>query len=286
MIENNPNTKKEAKGILISVVVPVFNMAAYIDSCLQSIINQAYANVQIIVVDGDSTDGTQDNINKYRDHLYSFISETDKGQSHALNKGFKIATGDIYCWLNADEEYLPGALSLIAQEFNRSATVDFVYGNRLDCKKDGSVIRTQRKPKMHPKYYTLYCGGVFPTDASFWRANTHSQTGELDENDFQHLAMDYDWFLRLSFFIKDWVYLDQPLSKFKHHPLRKTALADSKEIERLWSIARENVIKRYGIPKARLIFGWLLHGSRMRLQMRQFKLPRLRTALKFIQYKR
>ena len=98
-----------SQSLKISVITPSFNQAQFIERTIQSVLNQNYPQLEYIVVDGGSTDGTLDILTNYQKHL-SWISEADQGQAEAINKGFKLATGEIVCWLNADDEFMPDTL--------------------------------------------------------------------------------------------------------------------------------------------------------------------------------
>src|SRR4051794_34127290 len=109
-----------------SLVTPVRNQAAFIGQTIESVIGQRFSPLEYIVIDGGSTDGTTEIIARYRNHLYHFESQPDKGQSDALNKGFAHASGDILGWLNGDDLLLPGALGYVARFFQSNPTVDVV----------------------------------------------------------------------------------------------------------------------------------------------------------------
>ena len=94
-------------SLKISIISVCYNMAEYIEQTIQSVLSQTYDNVEYIVIDGGSTDGTIDIIHKYRESISIFVSEPDEGQYDAINKGFKLASGDIVAWLNADDIYFP-----------------------------------------------------------------------------------------------------------------------------------------------------------------------------------
>ena len=113
----------------ISVITPSFNSGEYLEDAIQSVLIQQYPSFEHIVVDGGSTDGTMDILRKYN-HI-TWISEPDKGQSDAMNKGFKMSTGDIIVYLNADDYFLPGAFNRVIPYFDAGA--EFVVGNiRVD----------------------------------------------------------------------------------------------------------------------------------------------------------
>jgi glycosyltransferase involved in cell wall biosynthesis len=115
------------QGLKISVITPSFNSADYIERAIESVLNQDYYNWEHVIIDGGSKDGTLDILKKYR-HL-KWISEPDNGQADAMNKGFKISTGDVIVYLNADDYFFPGAFSAVISEFQKE--VKFVVGNIL-----------------------------------------------------------------------------------------------------------------------------------------------------------
>ncbi len=96
----------------ISIVMPSYNQVRFIERSILSVLNQDYLNIELIIIDGGSSDGTVDIITKYQKHIAYWVSEPDDGQSHALNKGFARASGQIYGWLNSDDLYLPGAFRM------------------------------------------------------------------------------------------------------------------------------------------------------------------------------
>jgi glycosyltransferase involved in cell wall biosynthesis len=208
----------------ISIVTPVNNNAEYIENCIKSVLSQNYPRLEYIVIDGGSTDGTVDIIEKYAERLAYFESEQDRGQTHALNKGFARASGDIFAWLNADEQYLPGTLHEVGRAFSNHVGLDFFYGNRIVVNKDLVEIGKKKWAPMHPKWRTLCPGRVLPTDASFWSASIHRKTGELDEKHFPKFGMDIDWFLRLSLNIKKWKHAIKYFSTYMERPDRMSKI--------------------------------------------------------------
>jgi len=108
---------KETVWPLISVVIPSYNQGRFLEETIRSTVDQVYPNREIIVIDGGSSDESVPIIQRYAVHFRSWVSERDRGQSHAINKGFALAVGDVFAWLNSDDTYLPGALQAVAEVF-------------------------------------------------------------------------------------------------------------------------------------------------------------------------
>jgi len=206
----------------ISVVTPVYNDAKYIEESILSVLTQDYSSIEHIIIDGASTDGTKEIIEKYSGHLAYWSSEPDEGNSQAINKAFSKTTGDIICILMADERYLPGALSLVADAFNASANIDFVFGEAIIVDESGQEIRRRNYPPMHPYYYMWYGQRLLQPDNCFWSRRAHLLTGAFDEVNFPSASSDEDWFIRLTFNVKGWKRIDQPISIFTERPDRLT----------------------------------------------------------------
>ena len=269
--------------IKISIVTPVYNCSKYIESCILSVLNQDYKDLEHIIIDGGSTDGTAQIIEKYADRLAYFVSEKDRGQTHALNKGFAKATGDVFGWLNADEEYLPGVLSKVGQAFLSTPDLDFYYGQKIIVDSAKREIGRKTWAPMHPKWWHLYRMATFPTDASFWSARAHRLTGSLDEDNFPTLCMDFDWFLRLSFNVKKWKRTPEYLSIFTERPDRLANLggiADPNLGKKIKYLARARVIDHYQYSKVKLFFGWVIAGVWCRIFERRTNRPHLLSSLK------
>ena len=113
----------------ISIVTPSLNQAKFLEKTIQSVLAQNYSDLEYIIIDGGSTDGSVEIIKKYQDKIAYWVSEKDRGQSHGINKGFALATGDIFAWLNSDDTYMPGALHTVAEYFSKDSDLDFLYGD-------------------------------------------------------------------------------------------------------------------------------------------------------------
>src|SRR5687767_11527952 len=112
----------------ITIVTPSFQQASYLEQTIDSVLSQGYPNLEYAVVDGGSTDGSVEIIKRYQKHLAYWVSEKDRGQTHAINKGMARATGEIRAYINSDDYYLPGTLQRVADAFQRDSGLDLVHG--------------------------------------------------------------------------------------------------------------------------------------------------------------
>jgi glycosyltransferase involved in cell wall biosynthesis len=179
----------------ISIVTPSYNQGSYIEKTILSILNQDYPNLEYIIIDGGSTDNSVDIIRRYEQQLAYWVSEPDEGQTHALNKGFSKATGDILCWLCSDDLYEPWTLAEVAQFFQTHPTTQIVYGDALWIDPDDNFIRYQKEVAFN-RFILLYGHNFIPQPSTFWRAGLHRHVGELDPN--FDVMMDADFWLRFS----------------------------------------------------------------------------------------
>ena len=128
---------------LISIVVPCYNAASTIERTLKSLIEQKYPNLEAIAIDGGSNDGTLEILDRYQHYFTKIISEPDRGQANALNKGFKLATGEIFGWLCADDELTPGALCYFASLFQERPEINAISAGCKRVFADGTTFDTQ-----------------------------------------------------------------------------------------------------------------------------------------------
>jgi len=202
----------------ITVVTPSYNQASFLERTIQSVLSQNYPNLEYIIIDGGSTDGSVDIIKKYADKITYWVSEKDNGQGNAINKGFRRATGDIVAWLNSDDEYCPGALKVVAETFMTNDDIDFVFGNRFTIDENDKVIREDRHTRFSFSELIIY-GTILSQPASFWKRDLFKKYGYLNES--LRFSMDYEYFCRIGPHIKA-KHTRKHLAKFRHHSNSKT----------------------------------------------------------------
>jgi glycosyltransferase involved in cell wall biosynthesis len=182
-----------AAGLRISVIIPTLNQGRFIEQAINSVLTQENVNVELIVVDGGSSDDTIEIINKYRSRLAVCISEKDEGQTDAINKGFAHCTGDIVTWLNSDDFYEPGALKIVSEVFSASSPPDLLHG-RAKLFGAGKKIKViGPSATLHNWEYLSYMR--FPQPASFFSRIAVQPFFPLDKK--LHYGMDFDLVARM-----------------------------------------------------------------------------------------
>lgn len=179
----------------ITIITCSYQQASYLGYTLRSVIDQRYPNLEYLVIDGGSTDGSAEVIEGYAKHLAYSVSERDNGQSEALNKGFQRSTGEIVGWLCSDDLLLPGSLERVAAYFDAHPGVDAVYGNALLIDASGAPLRAKREMGFSP-FTILYDHNYIPQPSMFWRRRLMDRVGALDQS--LHLSMDADYWLRFA----------------------------------------------------------------------------------------
>ncbi len=211
----------------ISIVTPSFNQGDFIEETICSILDQEYPNLEYIIIDGGSTDQTVDIIKKYESKIHYWVSEKDRGQAHAIQKGFELATGDFVNWINSDDILEVGALQKLARMINDYPAIDFFCGNWFDIDVNGKVLR-ERKPKPNVQIKGVY---EFPyaQPASFYRKSLLDQFGGVDES-FE-FTMDYDLFVQYAVFGR-MKHVDFSIARFRVYEEAKSGLSSYQKIWR------------------------------------------------------
>ena len=228
---------------VVSIITPSFNQARYIEATIQSVLAQDYPRIEYIIVDGASTDGTVDVIKKYEGKggvippntgertsprqnrtISSWVSEPDKGQTDAINKGFARAKGDILAWINSDDTYEAGAVGAAVKFLLEHPSVGMVYGDCNFINESGRVIGKFNSAQTD--YRLLQRGYVhIPQQTAFFRADLWKQVGPLDPSFY--FAMDYDLWTRLAARSRI-QYVPQTWANFRLHTSGKTIVADDR----------------------------------------------------------
>jgi glycosyltransferase involved in cell wall biosynthesis len=179
----------------VTIVTPSYNQACFLEETMRSVLEQDYPNIEYIVIDGGSTDGSAEIIQKYESQLAYWQSQKDEGQTDAINQGFARASGDILAWLNSDDILLPGAVTAAVRQLQAYPEVGMVYGDCLWINADGKKIGNF--PAAQTNLKKLRRGYVhIPQQASFFRADLWKKVGPLDDSFY--FAMDYDLWTRLA----------------------------------------------------------------------------------------
>jgi glycosyltransferase involved in cell wall biosynthesis len=216
---------------LISIVTPSFNQVSFIGEALESVRVQNNEHYEHLVIDGVSTDGTVDLLRDRAtnsEHRNVFwVSESDSGQSEALNKGFRWAKGEIVGWLNSDDRYRAGCFEHIIQAFEDNPEVDIFYGDYLIVDEVGRVLETRREIEFSA-FILLYHRILYiPTTATFFRRRIFEEGNWLDEK--LHYAMDLEFFIRLSERGYRFKHVPQLLADFRMQPKSKTCRSPDRQ---------------------------------------------------------
>ena len=203
----------------ISIVTPSYNQGQFLEETIRSVLLQGYPNLEYIIIDGASRDNSVDIIKKYEPWLAYWVSEPDNGQSHAINKGFKLATGDIYSWINSDDYYLEEAFRAVADAFVslRQDAILLGYGNVVDT--GGTFLDTRKIERIDNKTLLNWEENWFLQQACFWPSTCWNAVGGVNEG--LELLMDYDlWFRFLKLY--PFLYIDKPLGVLRYYQETKS----------------------------------------------------------------
>jgi glycosyltransferase involved in cell wall biosynthesis len=184
--------KKDKNFAKISIVMPSYNQVDFIERSILSVLNQNYPSIELIIIDGGSTDGTIEIIRKYEQYIAFWISEKDQGQSDALNKGFKYCTGSIYGFLNSDDVYLPDAFKCSSLVLEKNLDKKVVFGDWLSLDKKDVIIDYNYAFDFNLNHFK-YEGFHLSATSMFWRSEVHKRFSGFDNN--LYYTMDYQLIL-------------------------------------------------------------------------------------------
>ena len=197
------NQSKYSRLPTISLVTPSFNQAKFIRATIDSVLSQKYPHLEYWIIDGGSTDGTVDILKSYGKKIH-WVSENDRGQSHAINKGLAKTSGEILAYLNSDDILLPGALQRVG-EYYAKTRADWMTGDCEVIDETGNVILRNSRLISSYKRFLLrrysplllrIIDNMLPQPSTFWSRHAYEQIGPFNES--YHYVMDYDYWLRMS----------------------------------------------------------------------------------------
>ncbi len=177
----------------ISIITPSYNQCQFLEETILSVLNQDYPNLEYIIIDGGSTDNSVKIIKKYENRLASWVSEPDKGQTHAINKGLNQSTGEILNWINSDDLLSVGSLNIIGKAFSSDSEADFCFGDFSMIDDKGRIIISRKNPLY--RFRTLFYGRQLSCQpAVFFRRSVLERIGYLDET--LAFCMDLEFWIR------------------------------------------------------------------------------------------
>jgi glycosyltransferase involved in cell wall biosynthesis len=222
----------------ISIVTPSYNQGQFIEETIRSVLLQGYPDLEYIIMDGGSTDGSVEIIRKYESWLTYWVSEPDRGQSDAINKGLDKSTGEIMAWLNSDDTYRPNALARAVSYFVENPECDILYGEAWHTNEDGYRLRPCRYViDPIPRWYIMNIDPIVQP-ATFWRKGLWFTLGKLDSKLIW--GFDWDFYIRAHLHTK-LHYIPEFLANFRLHNMMKTNTGGAKRHAEVAKITR-----RYG----------------------------------------
>jgi len=210
----------QGENLRVSIITPSFNQGQFIEKTILSVLCQDYQNLEYIVVDGLSNDETGSILRSYKKYIDVVIIEKDDGQSDALNKGFKLATGDILAYLNSDDCYADATvISKVVNHFTTQNGVDVVYGRREMIDENGYF--TYCFPYSPFSKHHLYLADYIPQECAFWGRDIFEKAGPYVSCEFD-FAMDYELWLRFLEYDAKFISIDEVFGLFRHYASQKT----------------------------------------------------------------
>jgi len=251
LFDENIILRKNSSFPKISIVTPSYNQGQFLERTILSVLNQNYPNLEYIIIDGGSTDESVDIIKKYEKYLTYWVSEKDKGQSDAINKGFRKATGNILGYLNSDDTYTPDTFSKIANTFNKNPQIDLIYGDIHFIDGKDNKINDLKLTKLNFKNF-IFENICLAQQATFWKKEIYDKVGGFNPN--YYYSMDFDFFIRVSK-IGHLMHLPEYLANFRLHQKSKTVTSKiNTEKINTWQIENKKIKKQFFPKKINKIY--------------------------------
>jgi glycosyltransferase involved in cell wall biosynthesis len=180
----------------ISIVTPSFNQGQFLEKAIRSVLLQGYSELEYIIIDGGSTDNSAEIIKKYDKWLAYWVTERDRGQSHAINKGFEKATGVIYAWLNSDDYLLIDALMNVAAAYQKSLDAGGWFGGCFQVNIHDKTLLSVYPNRLDAEHLAIWGENAVTQPACFFSSVAWGKCGPLDES--LHFAMDFDLWIKIA----------------------------------------------------------------------------------------
>ena len=234
---------------LVTVVTPSYNQGRFIRDTIESVLTQDYPNIEYIVIDALSKDETAAVCAEYADRL-TFISEKDRGQSDAINKGFRMAKGEIVAWLNSDDVFLPGAIGHVVEAFLREPDIGAAYGEGYQIDIDGNVKQRFSVTEPFNLWKLIYMSDYILQQTVFFRRDVFDEVGLLDES--LHYGMDWEILMRIGkrHMLR---YLPFYMGSIREYGEAKTSTGGAR---RFWELVK--IMRRHG--RAAFPPGFVIYG--------------------------
>jgi glycosyltransferase involved in cell wall biosynthesis len=211
---------------LVSIIVPSYNQARFLEETILSVVSQCYSSIELIVIDGGSKDGSVEIIRKYEDQITYWESEPDDGQSHAINKGYVMSKGEIVNWLCSDDVLMPGAISAVVEALLQNPKAAGVFSDAISTDEESQVIGRFVAKKGSDsdliRFWTK-CWDI-PQPTLYLRRSVIMEVGLYLDEKWNH-AMDYDFWCR-SLVGKSLILIERPIATYRRHKSAKTTGSD------------------------------------------------------------
>ena len=242
----------------LSIVTPSFNQGLFIKEAIESVAYQRFPNVEHVIIDGGSKDKTVNILRQCSEvpawqHV-KWSSEPDGGQSEALNRGFRQATGDLIGWLNSDDRYRPGSFECVRRAFAENPNIDVIYGDYALIDEAGHVLKVKREIEFNRfvlKYHRVL---YIATTATFFRRRIFAEGNWLDEG--LHYAMDFDFFVRLVGAGYRFKHIPALLADMRVHPASKSCAVSEVMLKE-----HESLMYAHSQISKKLRFPWLQRAA-------------------------